>query len=434
MRLLSPIAMLPLAGLAFLLAACGSAADQFVPKTEAQQAPEYDYPLQNPYAATVIGMPPEQKVDLSEFPEPDEETLYPFLDRQIPEGFWYERGMHYEQLLQSDAAPLIYVIAGTGGDARAGKMRALAKMFYAAGYHVVLLPSPTHPNFIINASEHYNSLRPIDAAPDMYRVMRLIDKKIGEDVGITDRMLTGYSLGAMNSAFVAALDEKEKQLNFRRVLLINPPYDLNSSIDRIDNMLYAGMPGGMDDVDHFITKIMARLGSMNSSSDALDFDNERVLLDAYQQDKLDTPSLVTTIGLSFRLSAANMIFASDAMRHDGYILPKEYEYSTNTDLNTIMPVALRTSFADIRKGYYNGNASPAEDSLAYLAPYLQGNPKFGLITNLDDVILDTGEAEKLAALFSPNVRLFNSGGHLGNMTHPAVAYAIVHFMRYGGQP
>lgn len=434
MHLLRFASLLSMLGLAFALGGCGSAADQFVPKTPSQEAPAYDYPLNNPFAATVIGLPPEKKLDLSEFPEPDEETLYPFPDREIPEGFWAEEGMHYEQLLQSDAAPLIYVIAGTGGDARASKMRALAKMFYAAGYHVVLLPSPTHPNFIINASAHYDSLRPIDAAPDLYRVMQLIDARISKEVGITDRMLTGYSLGAMNSAFVAALDEQQQKLNFRRVLLINPPYDLNSSIDRIDDMLYSGMPGGMDDVDHFITRIMQRLGSMSQSSDALDFENERLLLDAYEQDKLDTPSMATTIGLSFRLSAANMIFASDAMRHAGYILPKEHIYSTDTDMNTIMAVALRTSFADIRSEYYNGTASPAEDSLAYLSGYLQGNPKFGLITNVDDIILATGEAEKLAAMFSPNVRLFNNGGHLGNMAHPAVAYAIVHFMRYGGQP
>lgn len=426
--------LLPLLGACFLLAACGSEADRFVPKHPDQASPPYDYPLNNPYAATVIGMPPEQKLDLSEFPEPDEETLYPFPEREVPEGFWAEEGMHYEQLLQDDAAPLVYVIAGTGGDARAGKMRALAKMLYSAGYHVVLLPSPTHPNFIINASEHFNSLRPIDAAGDLYRVMRLIDARIAKEVGITDHLLTGYSLGAMNAAFVAALDERERALGFSRVLLINPPFDLNRSIDRIDRMLLAGMPGGMDDVDHFIERIMQRLGGLNQSSDALDFENERLLLDAYEQDKLDTPSMATTIGLSFRLSAANMIFASDAMRHDSYILPKEHIYSTGTDMNTIMAVALRTSFADIRREYYNGAASPAEDRLDYLADYLRGNPKFGLVTNMDDVILGTGEVEQLAALFAPNVRLFATGGHLGNMTHPAVAYAIVHFLRYGGQP
>jgi hypothetical protein len=419
---------------AALLVGCSSAAEKFVPKTADQAAPAYDYPLNNPYAATVIGLPPEQKIDLTEFPEPDHETLTLFPDRDIPEGFWAEEELRYQQLLQRDAAPLVYVIAGTGGDARASKMQALAKILYAAGYHVVLLPSPTHPNFIINASTHYDSLRPIDAAPDLYRVMQLIDARVREDVGVTEHMITGYSLGAMNAAFTAALDEKEQKLKFSRVLLINPPYDLNNSINRIDRMLLSGMPGGMDDVDHFIEKLMARLGSLNQSSDALDFSNERLLLDAYEQDMLDTNSLATTIGLSFRLSAANMMFTRDAMRRDGYILPKEYEYSTNTDMDTIMAVALRTSFADIRNQYYqNGQANPQEDSLAYLANYMHNNPKFGLITNIDDVVLAPGEVEKLSALFAPHARLFNNGGHLGNMTHPAVAYSIVHFLRYGGE-
>lgn len=429
--------LLPALALTFLLSGCGGG---FTPETLPKTAPVYDYPLNNPFAATVIGMPPEQKVDLSHFPEPDEKTLTVFPDRTVPDGFWAEEGLHYEQLLQSGQAPIIYVIAGTGGDARAGKMRALAKIFYATGFHVVLLPSPTHPNFIINASEHFYSLRPIDAAPDLYRVIRRIDARIAGDRGISDRMITGYSLGAMNAAFTAALDEREQALRFSRVLLINPPYDLNQSIARIDKMLYAGMPGGMDDVDHFIEKIMARLGGLNQSSDALDFENERLLLDAYEQDKLDVPSMKTTIGLSFRLSAANMILASDIMGRTGYIFPADADFAIDTDMDGVMAVALRTGFADIGAEYYRAHPNRStsqmgrEDSLAYLDSYIRGNPKFGLVTNIDDVILSPGEAEKLASLFGKQAHLFNNGGHLGNMTHPAVAYAIAHFMLYGGQP
>ena len=407
--------------------------------------PVYDYPIANPYAATVIGMPPEQKVNLTALPMPDDEKIVLYPNREIPEGYWYEDGLRYGQLLQSHAAPLIYVIAGTGGDHKAAKMEALAQMFYSAGFHVVLLPSPTHPNFIINASSDFLGERPVTSARDLYHVMRKIDKRVSKEVKITSRMLTGYSLGAMEAAFTARLDEDQKKLNFERVLLINPPYNLRRSIEVIDKMLFVGMPGGIDDADRFIERVMARLGSLSQSGDALDFDNERMLLDAYEQDKLDNASLATTIGLSFRLSAASMIFTNDVMGHRGYIFPKDSEFTTGTDLDTAMALALRTSFGDYFREFYVKEAQrndptlseaylDHEASLAYLDGYMRDNPKFALITNMDDVILAPGEIDQLIGLFGTRARIFDNGGHLGNMTHPAVAYAIVHFMKYGGQP
>lgn len=431
--------------LCFTLPACSFDARSPEATILADSAPAYDYPIKNPYAATVITMPPDQKVDLSDIPAPKEKTITLFPDRKIPDGFWYENGLRYGQLLQNGPAPLIYVIPGTGGDHRAGKMHALARMFYSAGFHVVLLPSPTHQNFIINASSDFHGQRPVESAKDLYRVMQRIDAKVSKEVTVTQRMLTGYSLGGMEAAFTAYLDDQQHQLNFSRVLLINPPYDLGSSIRLIDRMLYVDMPGGMDDADRFIERLMARLGSVNQGGEALDFENERLLLDAYEQDKLDSGNFATTIGLSFRLSAASMIFTSDVMSRRGYVFPKDAEFTSYTRLDTAMAIALRTSFIDYGNAFYaeqlrtkRSDATQEqlayEDTLGYLGDYIRSNPKFGLITNQDDIILAPGEVEKLAALFGNQAHIFSNGGHLGNMTHPAVAYAIVHFMQHGGRP
>ncbi len=434
----------------FFLLLCGVAACSPDPRSPeatilADHAPDYDYPIQNPYAATVITMPPEQKVDLSSIAEPDEEKITIFPDRDIPDGYWYEHGLRYGQLLQSDPAPLIYVISGTGGDHKGAKMHALARMFYSAGFHVVLLPSPTHQNFIINASSDFLGERPRESAKDLYRVMQKIDKEVSKEAEITSRMLTGYSLGAMDAAFTAKLDDQEHAMNFERVLLINPPYDLNSSTRLIDRMLYVDLPNGIDDANRFIERLMARLGAENQSGEALDFENERLLLDAYEQDKLSADNFATTIGLSFRLSSANMVFASDVMSRRGYIFPKDAEFTSQTHLDTVMGIALRTSFVDYADAFYNeqlltvrqGSTKEQlahEDTLGYLDEYIRNNPKFGLITNQDDVILAPGDIEKLASLFGEQAHIFSNGGHLGNMTHPAVAYAIVHFMKEGGRP
>ena len=405
-------------------------------------APAYTYPIENPYAATVITVPPEMKLDYSDLPKPDEKTLTVFPGRAIPEGFWYDRGLRYSELIQPKPAPLVYVIAGTGADSRAEKMRTIGNILYSAGFSVVLLPSPTHQNFIINASSNYLVGRPQQSAEDLYRVMQLIDGDITARTTVTARMLTGYSLGALDAAFTAKLDDEQHALNFSRVLLINPPLNLYSSITTISKMLYQGLPHGMDDADGFIKAALLRLHSINQSGDPLDFSNERTLIDAYEKYKPDDTTLATTIGLSFRLSAASMAFTADVMSRTGYLFPKDKEFTTETNLTHSMSLALRTSFVDYFNEYYAQKihlTNPGmtkqemidEAGLSYLDGYIHHNPKFGLITNLDDIILAPGEVDTLARMFSPNAFVFSTGGHIGNLAHPTIGYDIVHFLRDG---
>ena len=426
-----------------LLSGCGPAPQKDPVATLNQGIqPAYNYPITNPYVATIVGNPPENKLDYSNTPKPTEKTLVVFRERAIPEGFWYEHGLRYSELLQDHAAPLVYVIAGTGADHRAEKMHTIANVLYNAGFHVVLLPSPTHQNFIINASSNYIVGRPKQSAEDLYRVMKLIDRDIAQETTITARMLTGYSLGGLDAAFTAKLDDEEHALNFSRVLLINPPYSLSSSMQVISTMLYEDLPNGMDNADVFIKRVLLRMSNASRSGDALNFSNERALLDAYQKYKPDDAKLATLIGLSFQLSSASTVFSADVMSKAGYVFPKDREFTTDTDLSSSMALALRTSYIDYFNEFYVKRLQAlypnmtradliAESNLSYLDGYIRHNPKFGLITNIDDVILAHGEVYKLAGLFGNNAFIFSNGGHVGNLGNPTVGYDMVWFLKGG---
>ena len=68
--------------------------------------------------------------------------------------FWFfGRGMPYSVLKQNrPTAPLFFIIGGTGAGHDSTKSYGLANVLYQAGFHVVSLPSPTHPSFIVTAS------------------------------------------------------------------------------------------------------------------------------------------------------------------------------------------------------------------------------------------------------------------------------------------
>jgi len=197
----------------------------------------YDYPFKDPYVATILSTPPEFSF------KPDAEVpvkkaeLQVFPDREAPEIFWYLGKLKYSYLKQKQAAPLIFLVAGTGASFQSPKMLAMQKAFYLAGYHVVSISSPTHPNFIVAASTSGVPGNLVEDSRDIYNVMEAIWSKLQKkDMVATDFYLTGYSLGATQSAFIAKLDEERQVFNFRKVLLINPAVNLyNPGVPLVSN-------------------------------------------------------------------------------------------------------------------------------------------------------------------------------------------------------
>ena len=111
--------------------------------------------------------------------------------------------------------------------------------FYQAGYHVITISSPTKPPFMAAASStNLPGLTNYDAE-DLYRVMTHALDVVSKEIEITEKYVTGYSLGGIESAFVGYLDSQRKEINFDKVLMINPPVNLYEG-DRFH--WYSGSP------------------------------------------------------------------------------------------------------------------------------------------------------------------------------------------------
>ncbi len=410
-----------------------------MPREAYATRPVYHYPISDPYAATVITLPPDMRVNYSDVPETNAKTMTVFEGRDIPEGFWYQDGLKYGQLIQSQPAPLVFIIPGTGADYRADIMRTVAEVLYTAGNSVVLLPSPSNPNFIINSSENAIPGSPKQDARDLYRVMRMISSDVSKHATVTENRLVGYSLGGWQAAFTAQFDSQQRALNFSKVLLINPPLSLYSSMKILDDDLNRALPHGMNDADAFIKTEITRLSRVSTSGEAFDFRNAGLLVDYYNRFHPSDDRLATMIGLSFRLSAADMIFTSDVMRRSGYIFPRDQNFTTSTSVNAYMAIALRSSFSDYLNDVFYEEAHAkdpsiskqdliAQSNLLSLESYIVGNDKLRLITNRDDIVLAPGDLATLERLFQNHEVIFPIGGHLGNIATPAIAYQIKTFM------
>lgn len=399
----------------------------------------YDFPIADAYAATVIGTPKAYKAALPEKIRLKTLRLRVFEDRRIPDVFWYQDGLKYSLAYQKKrAAPLIFIIAGTGADYDSIKMRTLQKIFFNAGFHVISLPSPTHPSFIVNASTTKVPGHIIDDSRDLYRVMNLAWQQVKNKIRVSEFYLTGYSLGAAQAAFISNLDEEGHVFDFKKILLINPPVSLFNSVRILDDMLNENIPGGPDNFSNFFDEMMNRFTDIYKTLDYIDFDDD-FLYKIYNKQPPSENVLPALIGLSFRLSSSNMVFTTDVMSNAGYVVPKNRKLTAASSLTDYFKVTNRINFMDyfheLFYPYFKSfNPDLTEQellddlSLKSIESYLQQAEKIALMTNVDDLILAPGEVDYLRRLFKARAKIYPRGGHCGNLDHKDnVAFMIDYF-------
>ncbi len=407
-------------------------------------AAEYGYPINNPIEATILSTPPEYRAELPRRIRVKEyETITIFPERKTPEVFWYNHRLRYAIACQERKAPLIFLIAGTGAGYDAEKMKTLQKAFFQAGFHVVCLSSPTHPNFIVAASS--NGL-PGDSrrdAADLYRVMEKIRQADRLDQRATAYFLAGYSLGGAEAAFVALLDEKKQSFNFQRVLMLNPPVNIYDSAVKIDRMLTDNIPGGIDHFDRFYQHLIHSITNHYVNGDFVDLSYE-FFFHAYDQIIPDRNEGKALIGFAFRISLANMLFTADVVTNAGYIVPKNLILFKTDSLTDYYKVASRCEgFGEYARNLLYPAARRREPGLSFeeyiarnsleaIAGYLERTPKIGLATNADDFILKAGDIDFFKKVFGDRARIWPVGGHCGNLAYrDNVAYMIDFFKNSG---
>jgi len=395
----------------------------------------YDYPIKDPVEATVLGTPPgdvyqwqspravkrsflriDLGKDLSEYP--------------LPRIF----GVSKLKLIfarQDKPAPLIFVIGGTGASYEAPKVRFLMNTFYQAGFHVITVSSPTKPDFIISASStNMPGVTPYDAR-DLYRVMRLALDQVEKETVITARYVTGYSLGALDAAFIGALDKQRGEIDFDKVLMINPPVNLFTAVSNLDALItrveknYPGLtPKGLfDDVFTRIARYFKNTGGV------IKFTSETLYELQNSDQALPLDQLELLIGAAYRFASADLAFMSDALNHTGLIVPTDERFTLMSgDLLVWQKRALRWSFVDyfyymIMPWWQERYPQDSEEevinklSLVAIEDYLRDNEDVGVMTNSDDIILGPGDVDYLRDVFADRARIFPYGGHCGNMEY-----------------
>jgi hypothetical protein len=172
---------------------------------------------------------------------------------------------------------------------------------------------------------------------------------------------------------------------------------------------------------------MAKFVQIYKEGDYVEFNGE-FLYGVYKSGKLSADEGYGIIGTAFRVAAGSMIFTSDVMTNGGYVVPKNRVLGSTDSLREYMRVANHLSFLDYFNEYFypyfekkrpglTKEALIQSLGLKHIEGYLKNNPKFHVMTNENDFILNNADRDYLKQLFGEQTIIYPAGGHLGNLEY-----------------
>jgi hypothetical protein len=375
--------------------------------------------------ATIFGTPPQNMAPLpSRVPLLEINIGMPWA-RPVPDVFWFDRNLRVWFSAQQGPAPLAIVISGTGSDGNTSKLSILRGALYGAGYHVLTVPSPTFPGFIVSASSTGVAGDLVQDSRDLYAALQQIIAHLPRRVRITDIDVLGYSLGGANAAVVKSIDEKEGKLKIHRAVMIDPPVSLFASVGRLDKLFAVSIGSGDEAIEMLYRKLYAELANLYRASGRVEID-ESFLLGAAATALRTDQEFSAAIALAFRLDLVDMFFAGDLYARTGVVVDPNHPPKVGDSLEETQRI-LRNKpfseyFAKVFAPYYlkqrpgSTSASLIADSrLDIIGDSLRDNPDYYAQTNSDDLILDKRELTWLRDTMGSRIAVYDHGGHLGNI-------------------
>ena len=375
--------------------------------------------------ATVFGTPPQDIAPLpSTVPLEEIEISVPWR-RPVPALYWFDARLRAWLSAQRKPAPLVIVVAGTGGDGNDSKIATLRAVLYGAGYHVLTLPSPTFPGFIVSASRTGVAGDLTQDSQDLYDATRQIVAHLPDRVHITEVDVVGYSLGAANAGVMKSIDAREHKLGIHRAVLIEPPVALFVAMSRLDRLYRQSIGSSPAGLENLYRRLYTRLANLYRAKDTVHINASDLLTAASSVLRTDA-DYSAAIALTFRLALVDVFLAGDLYARTGVVVDPRHPPGPEDSLERIGVTLRAKTFDD----YFNEVFAPyylqhrptatlaslrAGANLAIIGEALHQNGDYYAQTNRDDLILDQAELAWLERQFGPRIAVYAYGGHLGNL-------------------
>ena len=401
----------------------------------------YNFPIDDPYSATIIGSASMMTEGVSENIPLKVYEIQIKDKKDIPDVFWYASKFKFSFSKQKNKkAPLIFVLAGTGSDYSTTRVKFMQRIFHDAGYHTIAISSQMSQQFMISASSNSVPGLLLEDNKDIYKAMKLAYNKIKDQVDVTDFYIMGYSLGGSNAAVLSYIDEKEKAFNFKRVFMVNPPVNLYDSAVKLDKYLDDYTGGKSAGIEKLLNTTLAKVkGGLTSEYANIGADT---IYNIVKGDILSDAEKKAYIGLAFRLASTDLNFISDFITKSHIYTKNPEKVNKFTNMKEYFKAVNFATFEDYvnKIGFpyykkhnkdYSIEALKREASLKVIEDYLRTSPKIAAVTNADELILNEEDFAFLKDVFKDRLVIYPKGGHCGNMFYKENVDVMLKFLNEG---
>jgi ABC-type transporter lipoprotein component MlaA/pimeloyl-ACP methyl ester carboxylesterase len=372
-------------------------------------------------------------------------VLIPATGQKLKFTFW----------LQPGKANVVYIVPGLGSHRLAEPSLALAELVLSNGFSAVCVSSPFNSEFMEHASTAaMPAYLPVDGR-DLQVALTEIDRRLHAlyPDRLGNRALMGYSMGALQSLFVAATgptnqycvitkgsvlrSPRGKQgvkevriapvtnqvplIQFDRFVAINTPVRMAFGISKLDEFYRAPLSwpdtNRTDNIENTFLKVAALSKSKLMPQTSLPFN------------AIESKFL---IGLTFRFMLRDIIYSSQQRNNQEVLQHPIWNFRRDPVYQEILQYSYKDYFEKFAVPYYQTRGEPtaeaierADDLRTYDAN-LRANPDIRVIVNQNDFLLSEEDLAWLHATFAPaQLTVFPQGGHLGNLSNPMVQKSIL---------
>ena len=301
--------------------------------------------------------------------------------------------------------PLVFLIPGFGCPYYDKTVSCLAGIIAKHGFHVAVLHSPSHPDFLM--SSHRSGIGGVvsDDGRDALVGILAISKQLAHlGVDFKKTHLVGYSMGALNAAFARHLDRREQDM-FERVVLINPPVDLAHGTVQLDSFVDALAMPKLEKAALMMKATLAIIAPKKIRR------NQQALTERFLERPFWTErDLRALIGYTFSNTVSGGIKTASILG----ALEDDHNVRTFSDFCEIATVPYyRKLYPEATTAQYFEN-----ESLLKIGPALARDRNVHVLHNENDFLVRPRDVQWLKNHFTGNAQIFERGGHLGNLWRP----------------
>ncbi len=341
------------------------------------------------------------------------------------------KSIKYNLWLQPHNAPLAYISPGLASHRLSATTLSVAENLYQNGFSVVTTTGVFHPEFMEHASTSALPAYPPSDSHDLLVELTEIDRAlVKKHPGLLGkRALIGFSMGGFYACHIAMREKSEDPglLRFDRYVAINPPVNLHHGATCVDEYLKAPLVWPSGERQTLVNNSVHKAASLSSLPAAAGSSPMALPFDGTESKYL--------VGLTFRVILRDVIFSSQT-RHDmGLLQTPLSNWNRDACYQEILGLSFRDYFLRFVLPYYKTKGIGIKDfaretDLTHFQHALQAQKKLNVVTNRNDFILTSGDVAWLQSTFgSSHLKLFPSGGHLGNLATPEARNALLSALR-----